>query len=320
MSPGRIHTGRVSLAAAASLAVAFAALAVPARPLKAQPGTDAVTDALGRDVGLEDAPYGRIVSLVPSVTDLLVALGAAERLVGRTRYDTGAEVRDLPSVGGPLTPGLERLVGLRPELVIAWPDARERGAGARLEELGPAVYFAESSSVGSVDRLLRDLGALVGRRAAADSLRRVLACQLRAVARAVEDRPPVRAAHLIWPDPLFAAGAGSYLDSLMRVAGGRNALGDAPGAWPRVSLEVLVAARPEVILLGGGADHGVWTALRERPAWRGLEAARAGRVHPVPPELFHRPGPELGRAATLLARRLHPGVEVPDPEACVPPP
>lgn len=314
MSPWRSQLGR------APLALALVPLLLPVLPLAAQGPAATVTDALGRDVGLGEAPFRRVVSLVPSATDLLVALGAADRLAGRTRYDSAPEVRDVAVVGEPLAPGLERLVRLRPDLVIAWPDARRRGAGARLEELGPAVYFVETSSVEDVDGLLGDLGALLGLEAAADSLRRVLECQLRGVARAVAGRPAVRVAHLLWPDPLFAAGPGSYLDSLTRVAGGRNALGDAAGAWPRVSLEALIGASPDVVLLGGETGAGVWEALTERPAWRGLEAARAGRVHRVPPDLFHRPGPRLGRAATALARLLHPGADVPDPSACVPPP
>lgn len=273
-----------------------------------------VVDATGRHVGLEAGPFRRVVSLVPSATDLIVALGAAGRLAGRTRYDTAAAVRALPSVGEPLEPSLERIVEIRPDLIIAWP----RGRARQLDDLGASVYFARSSSLGDVQRLLRDLGPLLGRPGTADSLRRVLDCQLRQVRRATARRPRRRVAYLVWSDPLFAAGPGSYLDSLIHVAGGRNVFADAPGPWPKVGLESLVYADPEVMLLG--SSEPIWDVLRSRSAWRAVEAVESGRVHQVASDIFHRPGPRLGRAASALARLLHPGADIPDPADCAPPP
>lgn len=313
MSPWRSQLRR------ASLAVIVVPLLL-AHPLSAQRPASAVTDGLGREVELRELPVRRVVSLVPSATDLLVRLGGTDHLVGRTRYDSARAVRDVADVGEPLMPSLEMLVRLRPDLVIAWPDVRRRGRGARLEKLVPAVYFVETSSVADVDELIGDLGALLGLEEAADSLRRALECQLDEVVRAVAGRPTVSVVHLVWPDPLFVAGPGSYLDSLMHVAGGRNAFGDAASPWPQVSLEALISASPDVVLLGGEAGTEVWGTLTDRSAWRSLEAAREERVHRLSPDLFHRPGPDLGRAASRLARLLHPDVDLPDPGVCVPGP
>lgn len=275
-----------------------------------------ISDALGGRIPAEQLPFRRVVSLVPSATDLIVALGASERLVGRTRYDSGPEVIDLPSVGEPLRPSLEQIASLEPQAIIAWARLPQ-GPGANLAALDVTVYFARTSSLEGVERLIRDLGALLGRPATADSLRRTLACQFREVARAVSGRPRPRIAYLVWPSPIVAAGPGSYLDSLVYLAGGRNAFRDAGSLWPQLGLESLVAAQPEVLLLGElGPGTSGWQLLRNEEVWHALPAVETGRVHEVPSELFHRPGPQLGRAAATLARYLHPDAAVTDPERC----
>lgn len=276
-----------------------------------------ISDAVGRRIPADEFPFRRVLSLVPSATDLIVALGASDRLVGRTRYDSAPEVIDLPRVGEPLRPSLERIASLEPELVIAWARLRGRGAGANLAALDATVYLARTSSLEGVKRLTRDLGPLLGRPAAADSLGRTLECQLREVARAVSGRDRPRVAYLVWPDPIVAAGPTSYLASLIHLAGGRNAFRDAGSPWLHVGLESLVDARPEVLVLGEmGPGTPGWQLLRDEDVWPALPAVETGRVHEVPSDLFHRPGPELGRAAAALARRLHPDAAVPEPGRC----
>lgn len=286
-----------------------------------QDGTSPIIDAKGRRIGARPSSFDRIVSLVPSATDLLVSIGATDRLIGRTSYDSAPAVIELPSVGEPLTPALERMVELDPDLVIAWRELAGRPRGSRMEALFPAVYYARTTDLGGVRRLLDDLGRILGRPAAADSLRRVIDCQLDSVYHAVRGDTPVRAAYLVWPDPPTAAGPGSYVDSLLHRAGGRNVFSGTESQWPRVSLESLVAADPEVLVLGeieSGSPG--WEAVSERPGWRSLAAVQSGRIRVVSSDLFHRPGPEVGRAAAVLARHLHPGTAIPDLSTCVPPP
>lgn len=301
------------------LAVAMVGpLPILPRPAVGQPPP--VDDALGRSVDVTAAPFRRVASLVPSATELIVAMGAADRLVARTRYDTASVVSHATSVGEPLAPSRERLVAVRPDLVVAWPRVRAFGSGTRLEELDASLYFARPETMAGMRELLGDLGRLLGREAAADSIGAVLDCRLREAADAVDGRPRVSVGYLIWPEPLFAVGPGSYLDSLIRIAGGRNAFRGATSPWPRVSLESLAGADPDVLLLGSvEAGSPGWRTLRERDVWPALRAVRSDRVHEVPSELFHRPGPQLGRAAAELVRRLHPAAAVSGAEACVPP-
>ena len=273
-------------------------------------------DALGRPVTLEAAP-SRIVSLVPSATALVVEMGAADRLAGRTRYDTASALRDLPSVGEPLTPSLEVLVELEPDLVLAWGDLRPRGLERTLGELGIPVYFARVSGLEDLWGTLADLGALLGRRAAADSLQRRLRCELAVVRTSVAGRPPRTTAFLVWPDPPTAAGPGSYIDALLEAAGGHNVFGGEGPRWLDIGLETLVARNPEVLVLSGDAVTPAGLAeLLGRPGWRSMRAVREGRVFRASDALFHRPGPRLGEAARTLAGFLHPEEDVAAPTRC----
>lgn len=308
-----------------SILVALLAIGLLAPPSaltsSVQDRTGPIVDARGRQIEALPSSFDRIVSLVPSATDLLVAMGATDRLVGRTSYDSAPGVIDRPSVGQPLTPSLERMIELGPDLVIAWRELAGRPRGSRMEALFPSVYYARTTDLDGVRRLLEDLGRMLGRPGAADSLRRVIACQLDTVRGAVRATTPVRAAYLVWPDPPRAAGPGSFLDSLLHLAGGRNVFSSAGSQWPRVSLEALVAKNPDVLVLGGiGSRAPGWQAVSERPGWRSLAAVQSGRIHEVPSDLFHRPGPRVGRAAAALARYLHPAATIPDLSTCVPPP
>ncbi|MDX1577008.1 MAG: helical backbone metal receptor [Gemmatimonadota bacterium] len=302
------------------LRVAALLVLLPVLPSPASAQAPPVVDATGRSIEARPASFRRVASLVPSATDFIVALGAAGRLVARTRYDTTDAVSHAESVGEPLSPSREQLAAARPDLVVAWPRVRQLGLGTWLSELGATLFVVRPETMEGMQAMLVGLGRLLGSEPAADSLGAVLSCQLRTVGEAVTGRPKTRVAYLIWPDPLFAAGPDTYLDSLIRTAGGRNVLHDAASPWPQVSLESLTAADPDVLLLGSiEAGSSGWSSLRDHFVWPSLRAVRTDRVYELPAALFHRPGPQVGRAAAVLARRLHPEVEVPDQEICVPP-
>ncbi len=276
---------------------------------QAQPGAHSdtavsVTDLTGRTVTL-DAPAERVVSMMPSVTGWLIAMGAADRLVARTDYDHHPAVASLPSVGGGLTPSVEWLVAREPDLVVAWPDAPSRSVVGRLEELGIAVYAAPAESIEDALTVARGVGTLVGRRAAADSAIAAVRTGLDSLRVAVAGLEPPSVLFLIGMDPLMAAGPGTFLDQLVRAGGGRNALADLDILWPQISLEEVVRRAPDVILVGSAAAGDPAALLGERPGWRDVPAIRRGAVFAVDPDQVNRPGPDLDRAATLLARLIH---------------
>jgi iron complex transport system substrate-binding protein len=265
-----------------------------------------VTDDDGRVVHL-DAPARRIAVLVPSLTSTTVALGGADRIIARTRWDTDPRLADVPSAGDALTPSVEWLLARRPDLVLVWADGDVRDVARRLTDFGVAVYGARVETIADIDRSIANLGVLLGAGAAADSLRRAIDEGLAEVRTAVSGRPAPAVAYLIGLDPPTVAGPGSYVHELIEIAGARNAFGDLRVRWPPLSLEELVRRQPDVLVVAtGGIDAGSAAAdLARRPGWRELHAVRSGRVIHVDPGLFNRPGPEIVRAARELAQRLN---------------
>lgn len=294
---------------------------------------DAVADDLGR---LHDVarPRSRVVSLVPSATETLVEIGAGDRLIARTRYDAQPELASLPSLGDPLNPSIEALVELAPDLVVLWP-ARGHGAsvGERLDALGVPWYGALVHSVGDFRRLTANLGRLLRLEGAADSILAVVAADLHAAADSWTGRNPVPVVYVVQQDPPTTVGPGTFVDSILAVAGAANVFRDVGSAWPQVSMEQVVWRDPEYVivpvqeygtppvqpsvdrsgtLVAPGTPDPSASALAAAPGWRAVPAVAAGRVISVDASLFGRPGPRMGAAAAYLAKQLHARGEPPD--------
>ena len=290
--------------------LAFAALALligcrdaspPSPPAAASPDTVTVTDDLGRPLTLP-RPASRVIALLPAVTETLVELGAVERLVGRTRYDTDPRVAHLPSVGGGLDPSLEAMVGLGPDLVVVWEGPGGSPIRDRLEELGIPVFAATTRDTAAVYRNIRNLGHLLGADVAADSLAARVRTQIESVRASVPAGPRPSVLYAVALDPPIVAGTGNFIAELIEVAGGEPLRISAPlqGQSPQVSLEALIRIQPDVVLLPIGSDPGLSLArLREEPGWRNLTAVREGRVGEIPAPL-EVPGPRIGEFARAL--------------------
>lgn len=268
-----------------------------------------VRDDLGRTLRFPSPPE-RIVSLVPAFTEILFALGAGDRLVGRTRYGVHPPAaREVASVGEGVRPSLEAVMARDPDVVLLFAGSQNRGTAERLGELEVPTLAFRHDSFGDLYRNLRRLGRLTGRDGAARRLEDRLRCQLAAVSRATEGTSRRRVYYEVWADPPVTVGRGSYLDSLLTVAGAENVFGELEAPSPRVSLEAIADRGPELILWPGASGGEGWTPPGERAGWRVLEAVREGRVRVVDGELVHRLGPRLGEAARALAALVHPGRE-----------
>lgn len=269
-----------------------------------------VVDDSGNELRLA-VPPKRIVSLIPATTELLVALGAADRLSARTDYDYDPALAALPSVGPGLTPSLEWLVALRPELVITWPDSRDRGLSAQLSDLGIPVYSARIESLDDIVSTTRRLGALLGQATAADSLIREIELGLDEVRHAVAGRGRPTVFYVVGHEPPLTAGPGTFIDELVNLAGGRNLFPDTPG-WPQVSLEEVLQREPDILIVPQGEGNATPERLTRRAGWRELGAVRAGRVYSIDAEVAHRPGPRIARVARMIAEIIHPGAFMSD--------
>jgi iron complex transport system substrate-binding protein len=287
------------------LALVVALLVVAAAPAPAL----TLRDMLDRDVTLP-APPARIVSLVPSVTETVFALGGEERLVGRTDYcDFPAAARRKPSVGGMVNPSLETLVTLKPDLVVATDEGNREETFLQLRRLEIPVYLVHANSIREMLDLIARVGELTGRQTVVPALTGEIRRRIDAVHRAVAPFPRPRVLYVLWPEPLIVPGRQSMLTELIELAGGESITARDGEAYPRFSLEAAVARAPEVIIL---ADHasGVSTAGKPSPEkWQRLTsvpAIKAGRLHSVDLSVLHRYGPRVPDGLEALARIIHP--------------
>jgi iron complex transport system substrate-binding protein len=263
-----------------------------------------VVDDAGRAIRL-DAPAARVVSLVPSVTDVVLALGLEDRLIARTEYDADPRLASLPSVGPGLTPNIEWLASRAPDLVIAWRDVEGRALVERLGALGIPVYASRLEDVRTALSTITRVGALLGVAARADSLRGAIEARLDSVRLATPDDARPTVLYLVGGDPPYTPGTSTFVDDLIAIAGGTNLFADLGAGWHSVSVEEVVRRDPDVIVIPvHGAEAGAASGLARRPGWRDLRAVREGRIHEVDGELFGRPGPRLDRAAAALSDLL----------------
>jgi len=266
----------------------------------------ALRDMAGREVKLSSPPR-RIVSLVPSVTEIVYALGGEDRLVGVTDFcDYPAAARQKRSVGGMVAPSLEVMVALRPDLVVATTGGNSDETFRHLARLGIPTYAIEVNHFTEMMDLIGRVGDLTGRQQAAGPLVATLEARIAFIRRAVAPFAAPRVLYVLWPEPLIVPGRESLITELIDAAGGRSVTADEPQGYPRFSLEAAVARAPEVIVL---AQHGPGTKALPMDPWQrlaSLPAIKSGRVHAVDGALMHRYGPRVVEGLEVLARLFHP--------------
>ena len=266
-----------------------------------------VVDMLGREVVLAGPPR-RIVSLVPSATELIYALGGEDRLVGRTDYcDYPPAARSKPSVGDMIAPSLEAIAMLKPDLVIATTSGNRLETFDKLQQLRIPVYAVHAHSIAEMLDVARRVGELTGRQAAVGPFVAGLERRLFAVVNAVRPYPRPRVLYVLWPEPLLVPASQALLTELINLAGGDSITAHERGDYPRFSIEAAVVRAPEVILLarhGGSSAPPVVRDKWERLA--SLPAVKRKRVHAIDGSLVHRYGPRVVDGVETLARAIHP--------------
>ena len=265
-----------------------------------------VRDMQGHDITLAGPPQ-RIVSLVPSATEMIYALGGEARLIGRTDFcDYPAAARAKTSVGGMINPSLETLVSLKPDLVIVTIAGNRQETFAQLTRLRIPVYQIGAERIAEVKEVARHLAVLTGREAAVTPLLDVIDRRVAAVREAVRPFGRPRVLYVLWPDPLIVPGRRTLVTDLIDIAGGDSLTAADADDYPRYSLEAAVAKSPEVIVL---ANHGSKSGPIAIDRWKrltSLPAIKTGRVHSVDGNLMHRYGPRVLDGLEQLARAIHP--------------
>ena len=284
------------------MCVALLASPLLASPIVAQPIT--VRDGAGLAVTLK-APARRVASLIGSTVDIMIALGAADRVAARTRYDTATAVRRAADMGGGIDPSVEVLIAARPDLFIAWNGQSATPVVSRMRALGVPVYLVDTKDTLAMFATIRDLGALLGMAPKATAAANTLRVELRAVQAQVRTRPRVKAVYVISRSPVIIAAAKSYMAELISVAGGDNPFNDVAGEFPTLSLEAFIARDPDVLIMGRRDGGGTQLArLRETPGWRDLRAVKRGAVIEVDGEQWGRPTLRSGALVRDVAAQL----------------
>jgi len=268
-----------------------------------------VRDMTGREVALA-APPARIVSLVPSVTETIFALGGEARLAGRTDWcDSPPAARDKPSVGGMINPSLEAIATLKPDLVIATDEGNREETAVQLRRLGIPTYLVHAHRVAEMLDMIARLGALVERPDAVAPLVESIQARIDDVRRRVARRRPPRVLYVLWPEPLIVPGRASHITELIDLAGGRSITATVGESYVRLSLEAAVARAPDVIILADHSKAGTAAGRQSPDKWQRLTsvpAIRDGRLHSIDLSILHRYGPRVAEGLELLARMLHP--------------
>ena len=263
-----------------------------------------VTDGLGRTLRVPVEPH-RIVSVAPNVTDLVIALGLLDRLVGVTTFcQLPPEAGAIERVGGLLNPSLEVIQQLRPDLLIATTSGNDPGLASQAEALGLPLYTVHAETVAGVLESAERLADALGDPERGVRLSADLRERLREIERRLEGGRSTRVLYVIWNDPLIVPGAPAFLTDALRHAGAESVTADAPAAWPTYSLESAIARAPEVILTSPHNQR-LPEILAGIPAWSGVPAVRTGRIYVVS-SFLERPGPGVIRGIEEIARLLHP--------------
>jgi iron complex transport system substrate-binding protein len=248
------------------------------------------------------APPARIVSLLPSLTEAVCVLGACERLVGVDRWSHWPQaVSRLPRLGSFDEVPLERIVALKPDLVLLAPSSR---LAPRLRQLGLTVAELDARDLPGVESLLEKVATLLGRPDAGTRQWATIRGELDAAARSVQPTARGHSVYVEISSAPHAAGEGSYIGQILRQQGAHNIVPAALGPFPKLNPEFVVRARPELVIVSATEAQ----ALRRRPGWAVIPAVREQRICALQPtelDALSRPGPRLPEAARVLASCLN---------------
>ena len=268
------------------------------------------TDSLGRQVSVDRVP-GRIVTLAPSLTEIVFFLGLGDRLVGVTEFSSyPPEASEKPKVGSYVNLNVEKIISLSPDLVIGTVDGNQASVVALLERAGVPVYIVNPRDIRQAIDTVVAVGELCGVRELAATMAQGLSDRVdEIVSKTAGLEKPVVFLQVNLK-PIMSVNRNTFLDDLIHLAGGVNMTRDEPMNYPRISLEEVISRRPDVILVSSMARGGGFArAKRQWMRWTLIPAVQNGRVHLVDSDLIDRPSPRIIEGLEVVARLLHPDAQ-----------
>jgi iron complex transport system substrate-binding protein len=245
-----------------------------------------------------------MVALAPHIAELAFAAGAGSKLVGVSSYsDYPAAAAQIAVIGDFGKVDMERIVQLKPDLVIAWKSGNRSADIEKLEQLGFPVFVTEPRRLADIPRLLRDLGTLAGTQTEADRAAQAYDRELARLQARYRTARPVSVFYEIWNQPLMTLNDEHIISDVIHLCGGRNIFGGLSALTPTVSLENVLAADPEAIIASGS----LYNDARLMEAWKRfpqLQAVQKRHLYQVHPDLIQRPTPRILQGAAVICRQL----------------
>ncbi len=272
-------------------------------------GTITIIDDAGRQVHLDSAPT-RIISHVPSITETIFALGLGDKLVADDDYSDYPEAaKTKPKIGGYFTPNIEEIVAMKPDLVLT--DGEVPDLITKLDSLGIPVAVVNPKDINSVLTDIELLGNITGTQKEAKELTSDMKKRIDAVVNTVSSAPRPSVFYVFDatdPTKPWTAGPGSFVDSLINMAGGHNVAASASGPWIQFNMEQLISSNPDIILVD--SSHGTAaispSQIKELPGWQDLTAVKGNRIYTIDGDLVNRSGPRIVDGLEEMAKIFHP--------------
>ena len=264
-------------------------------------------DEVGRKVSITPYPK-RIVSLTPSITETLFALGLDKEIVGVTMFCNYPEgVRSKPKVGGFTNTSLEKVVSLSPDLIIGTSDGNRRETVEQFERVGLPVYVVNPVSLEEIFRMVLDIGRITGKEDAARKLILSLRRRVGSVVLKIRQVKKPRVLLLLSADPLIAVGRNTLHDKLITLAGGLNVAGGDRIKYPRYSIEEVMVKQPDVIIMTSMKREENFARLKNKwKKWKSIPAVRNDRIYMIDTDLITRPSPRIVDGLEEIVKIIHP--------------
>lgn len=280
-------------------------LSIPLSPSKAA----VYTDDIGRTVQIPSHPR-RIISLAPSITETLFALGLDREIVGVTDFCNYPEAAlSRPKVGSFISLSAEKIVSLRPDLILATADGNRKESVEQLMRLGLPVYTVSPSNLNQTLHMISTLGGMTGREKEAHALVHKLRQRILHVKTVTERLPRPKVFFQVGIDALITAGSGTFLNELITIAGGLNIAGGETVRYPRYSIEKILTAAPDVVIVTSMKGEGTFEKVNKKwSRWPSIPAVRTGRIYLMETDLVFRPSPRIVDGLEELTRLIHPEV------------
>jgi len=267
-----------------------------------------VTDEIGNRVQLSIYPPKRIISLAPNITEILYAIGAESQIVGVTdycKYPPQAQKKE--KVGSFITPNLEKIVYLKPDLVIISADSNMDSFYRQMERLHIKTYVINPDTIEKTLLTIQDLGKLTGHPKKASRLVKELQARITKVSKAVQNRNRPKVFFLWSEEPLISAGKATFTHDLIQYAGGINVAGNSSIKYPKYSLEEVIQANPDIVITASMDTSSSGLPLaKEWAKFTSIKAVSNHQIYAINPDFLARPGPTMISGLEILAKTIHP--------------